>query len=51
MEELQSQQYPPQAQELNPYDTNAENAELEGINKELSDIEASIENDFAEYRK
>lgn len=56
MEELQSQQYPPQTQqdmqtqpmqtESSPYDTNAE---LEGINKELSDIEASVENDFATY--
>lgn len=36
-------------QPLNPYDIEAESAELEGINKELSDIEASIENDFAEF--
>lgn len=41
MEELEAQQ--------NPYDTTGDIQQLEAIHKELSDIEASIENDFAEH--
>ena len=52
-EKLQEEQIPQEAvQEMppeNPYDIGAESAELDGINKELSDIEASIENDFTEF--
>lgn len=56
MEELQQEQMPQNAEQppmpqepLNEYDTTSENAELEGIAKEMKDIEASIEGDFAKY--
>lgn len=39
----------PTAENLSPYDTTAEQAEMDGINKELQDIEASVENDFISY--
>lgn len=45
----QAQELPPEAEALSPYDTTAESAELEGIGKELSDIEKSIEGDFAQH--
>lgn len=56
-EELQAQEQMSVAQnnpiepqtELSPYDTQGDIAELEGLQKELSDIEASIEHDFATH--
>lgn len=52
MDELeQTPQEEPQAQQepTNEYDTTQESSQLESIQKELQDIEASVENDFAEH--
>lgn len=44
MEELETPQEP-----TSEYDTTQEQGQLEAIQKELQDIEASVENDFAEH--
>lgn len=56
-EELQAQQaqanvpqdVPQAPQPQDPFDTSGDIAELQGIQKELQDVEASLENNFAEF--
>ncbi|EMZ41462.1 hypothetical protein LS77_010575 [Helicobacter bilis] len=43
------EQLPPQQEPTSEYDTTQEQGQLEAIQKELQDIEASVENDFAEH--
>lgn len=49
IENLPTQQPPQEAQEVDEFDTSGDIAQLQGIEKELQDIEASLENNFAEY--
>lgn len=51
MDELETPQEEPQApaEPTSEYDTAQEQGQLESIQKELQDIEASVENDFAEH--